>query len=377
MKILAIIPSYKPAYTYGGPIQSVSALNEALVHDGHSVCVLTSNANGTENLQVELNKPYNLNGVEVFYFQRWTGDHSNFSPALLMEAWKRVKKVDAVHIHAWWNLISIPAVLICILRGIRPVLSPRGSVTSYTFGYRHSFLKSWFHALVGKTLLKRSLIHVTSAQEANDVNTFIVNAEIHTLPNILDVKDPEERLDIDEKELSLIYIGRIDPKKNIEFIFDIAREKFNYPCRLVFIGEGPKAYLDSLKQIDSGNIRIHWLGPIYDDTKWKYISCADILMLPSKNENYGNVVLEALSQGTAVMVSENVGLKDYVLANQLGWVPGDTPDAWRKQLDRIYLNRSILQVIRHKAPECIKRDFDQKKILQAYINLYQSTKIGS
>ena len=58
MKILHIVPSYLPAYGYGGPIQSVHSLNKWLVKKGADVTVYTTNINGRETLDVPLGRRY-------------------------------------------------------------------------------------------------------------------------------------------------------------------------------------------------------------------------------------------------------------------------------------------------------------------------------
>lgn len=54
MRIGIVTGYYKPAYVYGGPARSVSALAEALVGLGADVTVLTTNANGSKRLNVPL-----------------------------------------------------------------------------------------------------------------------------------------------------------------------------------------------------------------------------------------------------------------------------------------------------------------------------------
>src|SRR6266496_3119649 len=81
MKILFIIPSYKPAYIYGGTTVVVSLLAESLASHGHQVTVYTTTANGKNELEVETGKEIIIDGVKVFYFKRITKDHSHISPA--------------------------------------------------------------------------------------------------------------------------------------------------------------------------------------------------------------------------------------------------------------------------------------------------------
>src|SRR3954454_18707741 len=93
MGILFITPSYKPAYCYGGPTISVSELAEALVAIGHNITVYTTTANGETELEVATEYATDVNGVEVYYFKRITGDHTHVSPALWRKLWDMQKKI--------------------------------------------------------------------------------------------------------------------------------------------------------------------------------------------------------------------------------------------------------------------------------------------
>src|SRR5512146_3137686 len=68
MKILHIVPSYLPAYGYGGPIQSVHNLNKWLVKKGMDVTVYTTNIDGRKRLNVPTCEEVVLDGVKVRYF---------------------------------------------------------------------------------------------------------------------------------------------------------------------------------------------------------------------------------------------------------------------------------------------------------------------
>ena len=68
MRFLFNVHGYKPAYRVGGPIHSVAALAEGLVAAGHSVFVATSNWDGTTTLDVDPEKVYDRDGVQVRYF---------------------------------------------------------------------------------------------------------------------------------------------------------------------------------------------------------------------------------------------------------------------------------------------------------------------
>ena len=370
MKLLFVIPSYKPAFFYGGPIRSIAALCESLVENGNEVNVVTTTANGEKELDVKTNYEYVINGVQVKYFHRWTKDHTHFSPALLKYIYFNVKKYDVIHIHSWWNLVTIPATLICRMKGMRPVLSPRGSITHYTIFHRKTGFKRFLHLIIGRKLLEGVFIHSTSVREDKEVADLIQNNRRYIIPNLLELPKKHFEFTLDNTKLRLVFLGRIDRVKNLEYLLEELNENVKVPIHLSIAGEGEVSYVDSLKQIVSPLYTIDWMGEVDGDKKFKLLAKMDLLVLPSHTENFGNVVIEALSQGTPVLISDNVGAKDYVLENALGWVVKTIPGFWAEKIHDIWKDKVSLPSFRQKAKACIERDFNHNSQFVAYLNLY-------
>jgi glycosyltransferase involved in cell wall biosynthesis len=219
LKILFVVPSYKPAYIYGGPIRSVAALCEALVKADHEVNVFTTTANGKTELEVIPGRDYNVEGVKVIYFKRQTKDHTTISFGLLQRVWTTCKEFDIIHIQSWWNFPTIFSVMVCRMKSLIPIISPRGSLIPYTFGYRHIRSKKWVHDIIGRRLLEYSIMHFTSIQEKEDAEKFMDIKKSFVISNILSL--PAQILaQKQETGIKLVFIGRIDPKKNLEFILE-------------------------------------------------------------------------------------------------------------------------------------------------------------
>ena len=68
MRILHVVPSYIPAWRYGGPIHSVHGLCKALARRGHEVGVATTNVDGDRDSDVPLAESVDIDGVGVHYF---------------------------------------------------------------------------------------------------------------------------------------------------------------------------------------------------------------------------------------------------------------------------------------------------------------------
>ncbi len=373
MKILHIIPTYKPAYIYGGPIFSVSLICENLVKAGHEVLMLTTTANGKEELQVPIGKTQTVDGVPTIYFKRWTKDHTHFSPALMWNVFVKCKKYDAVHIHSWWNIPVMVSVLLCWLRGVKPILSPRGMLSDFTFGENHSSIKGFFHNTIGKFLLKKTRLHMTAEAEQKECEN--IGADSFVLPNYIQLNSGKNLLkNSNEKKLfSLLFLSRIHPKKNIENLFK-ALKNVNFEFQLNMAGMGEEVYLSELKK-RAGELgianKVNWLGPVHGDEKFEIYAKADLLVLPSFNENFANVVIESLSAGTPVMVSGHVGLADYVKQNGLGWICGTDAEGIQETLETIFTDKNRLAEISKKAAEIIQRDFSPAELTKKYIAEYK------
>ena len=370
MKILIIVPSYKPAYVYGGPIRVVADLCESLVKAGQSVTVFCTSANGKIELNLVPGKKYDVNGVNVYYFSRIIKGHTNYSPQLLKSIRNEYRQFDIIHIHSWWNFIAIASAFFLSRRGVKPIITPHGSVSPYTFNSGRKWLKRFIHYTIGKKLLECSYIHSATEKEDKEIGFYVRNQDRYIISNLLDLPKEIYGIHSDANLLRIIFVGRIHPVKNLETIFR-ALAGITFPYAFYIIGDGEEKYVQELRARTMENRFIQWKGPLDGEEKFNLLAQSDLLVLPSFTENFGNVVFEALSQGTAVLVSEYVGSKDYVITNDLGWVSENSVDHWKAKLELVNSSKEKRQSIRLKAPGCIERDFKSQKLAAEYISMYQ------
>ena len=375
LKILCIVPSYKPAFIYGGPVRSIASLCESLVMKGQDVTVYTTRANGKKELDVEPGKAYNVDGVKVYYFSRQTKGHSNYSRGLFKALRDSASTFDVIHIHSWWNFIAVISASIAIKKGKLPVISLRGTMTSFSFTHRNKIIKEAFHQWIGKKLLQQCFLHVTSDEEKTKLQHFVDTARILCISNLLDLPKSVVGQHKDELFIKLIFIGRIHPVKNLEMLFQVLSELHSVPYQLQILGDGEPQYVHTLKSKTAHMPSIQWKGDIDGEEKFKLLANADLLVVPSHIENFGNVVIESLSQGTPVLVSDQVGNKDYVLKNNIGWVAPNEPQQWISALERIWSDLATRQQMRARAIQSVRRDFDKKEQVLPYIKMYEEVKM--
>lgn len=400
MKIIHITASYKPAYIYGGPIQSVGKLCEALgglAVSGEGlgiddVQVLTTTANGTKELDVKIGAPILIDGVNVTYFKRQTKDHSHFSLGLLSGLRKKIlrytqddsnnemskrqtpKAKFIIHIHAWWNLVSVLSCFGAKWYRVPVVLSPRGMLTSYTLGNRNSLFKRIIHKLLGKKLLEYCHIHATSEQEKKDILNIITPKSIIVIPNLVSFRFPVSSIHTSSKDtFRLLFLSRIEEKKGLEILFE-ALAKVNIPWLLTIAGAGKAEYVKSLK-LKAEELGIHqqitWIGQVPNEDKFNLLARHDLTALISYNENFANVVIESLSVGTPILISRFVGLADYVAAKNLGWITGLNIEEIKTEILSAYQDITKRKEIRTNAPLLVNTDFKDEALAKQYVEYYK------
>jgi glycosyltransferase involved in cell wall biosynthesis len=61
----------------------------------------------------------------------------------------------------------------------------------------------------------------------------------------------------------------------------------------------------------------------------------DVVVVPSYDESFGNTVVEAVSMGTPVVISEHVGVRDWVKENDVGEVLPLDVDSWARVIENL------------------------------------------
>jgi glycosyltransferase involved in cell wall biosynthesis len=373
MKILNIVPSYKPAYVYGGPVESIARLCEVLAQAGDEITVYTTTANGKTELDVQPGKEYIIDGVKVFYFKRETKDPLHFSFALLQNLYQHCRQFDVVHIHSWWNIPAMLGAFICNMRKVKTVFSPRGMLSDYIINNSNSRIKQFVHSTAGVSLLRSMTLHATSEAELAECTQVIPGWKGAVVPNIVAL--PELNIQKTKNDVfTLLFLSRIHPKKGIELLMEAVSKLGNEVC-VKIAGIGDENYINELKakaqELEIAG-KLKWLGWKNRDEKFEVLMQADLFVLTSYNENFANVVIEALHVGTPVLLTDGVGLSDFVEKNDLGWVTTTEAGAIKSSLEKAISDKEKRNKIIAVAPAIIKQNFSADTLIPKYKLLYSS-----
>ena len=139
-------------------------------------------------------------------------------------------------------------------------------------------------------------------------------------------------------------------------------------------GAGSDAYTQELHSLAAavGNAdKITWVGWQSGAEKFAFLAGLDLFALTSHSENFAIVVIEALATGTPVLISDQVGLSQYVRAHDYGWVTTLNPDELLATLRTALYDHARRQRISATAPALVSQEYEDRTLAQHYLDLYQ------
>ncbi len=217
------------------------------------------------------------------------------------------------------------------------------------------------------------VLHATAAAELAECRQIINGWKGMIIPNLIWLPTVEICKKQNEK-FTLLFLSRIHPKKGLELLFE-AMAGIMMPLCLQIAGTGDEAYITSLQQKAKAlgiENKIQWLGWKGREEKFEVLAQADLFVLTSYNENFANVVIEALYAATPVLLTEGVGLGAFVQQQGLGWICKTEPLSIKAALEAAIADKEKRYHITAIAPSIIKAHFSPAVLVPQYRQLYAS-----
>ena len=124
-----------------------------------------------------------------------------------------------------------------------------------------------------------------------------------------------------KKGINLLYMGRLEKEKNIDFLFYALKRllKANKDIKLLMAGGGyDELRLKDLARVMGLEKHVLFLGTYTDLQRPNILSLADIFVFSSVTETQGLVILEALSAGVPVVAVKRMGVAEVMEGNKGG-----------------------------------------------------------
>lgn len=386
MKILHITPAYLPAYRYGGPIESMHAINKWLVKKGVEVTVYTTNIDGPYNLDVPLRKVVFIDGVRVVYFKVSFLRTWFYSEDLRRALAKNMPNYDAVQITSVFLAASTLGAYYAKKYKKPYVISPRGSLMREPLLQKNAFIKKLYLFLFEKRNLRgAAAIHFTAPVEAEEyVRGGFPSKPSFVIPNGIDLEKFQSDVPpgmfrnkhhISPDKKIVLFLSRLNWKKGLDTLIPAFAEVVRHEPNAILIlaGGDDEGYKKIIEQwICEHHLEKHvlFVGMVQAREKIALLQDSQVFVLPSYSENFGMAVAEAMYLQLPVVITPGVGIAPLISGAHAGLVSKKNTHEVARALLQILQDPTRAREMGARGKALVQQEFALPKIAEKFIVEY-------
>ena len=315
-KILIIYDHFLPAWQAGGPVRSIAQLIDQM-SDEFTFYVLASAYDHKQNdilENIQLNQWCNWKNQASVYYQT-----NRKSSILQISSIIKEIQPDIIFINGLFSPVYNIKALIAAKRflkcrhNVKIILSPRGMLHTGALSQK-KFKKNIFlntFRIIG--LYKHISWHATDEKEVHFIRNKFRMPKIYIAPNFPKISDPLDSPIKKDGELVMGTLALISPMKNhLEILHALKFVHENIFWHIFGPLKDPaywKQCYEIIKQLPA-NIQVIYHGAIPPDQVSLALKKIQVFILPSKSENFGHAIFEALSAGKPVITSNTTPFTD-------------------------------------------------------------------
>jgi glycosyltransferase involved in cell wall biosynthesis len=116
-------------------------------------------------------------------------------------------------------------------------------------------------------------------------------------------------------DLVVLYVGRVAPEKNVPLAIQAYRgmQRIGASVRCVVVGDGPLR-----AALEAGHSDVRFCGVQTGEALAAHYASADVFLFPSETETFGNVTLEAMASGLAVVAYDYAAAREHITHGDTG-----------------------------------------------------------
>lgn len=302
----------------GGPTHVLREMTARLARLGHEITVVTTDSDGAGGRLSDAGFAPEVE-VELWPAQLRRSPHGSLRHALAMTQ----LRCDVAHVHGLFAVPVTFAMVALRLRKIPYVLRPCGMLDVYSLEQRRTLKRAWLALADRANIAGAAVVQASTEHEADAVLRLVPTANVRVLPQGVDAPPAPSGRRLHARPY-LLFLSRIAPKKGLARLVDaFAALAPNNDLDLVVVGpdeHGHRAAIEAQVAALGLGARVRFVGAARGIDKSDWFAGAEAFVLPSLDENFGVVVIEAAHLGVPIVVSDQVGLAPAVHAHHAGLV---------------------------------------------------------
>lgn len=364
MKVIEVSPTFPPSI--GGVETHVHLLTKALKAKGYDIEVFATSPNA-RRIAVD-----QVDGLKVSRFPSIAPFDTIFYSRQMTKALQEAD-VDLVHAHSFRSLPMLSAALARRRNKFKFVVT-----THLGFSKLGRAPYLLYNPVFGRMIFNRAeRILLVSRQEPEALPILKqYMGKVEMIPNGIEVGDEtlEEICDLKpERELRLLYVGRLEKKKGVDTAIEVLKRISDENVTLDVVGVGE--YSESLRNLVRAvklEERVRFHGRIDIEALVDLYRRSHILLLLSEYESFPMVIVEAMNAGV-VPIATRVGDVPYEIGEKAGFVvdyPVDM-DKVAGIIQELHQDRDRLRQTAEAGWNRVRELFDMKVIAERIGAVYE------
>jgi glycosyltransferase involved in cell wall biosynthesis len=364
---MVLVDRYLPGFRAGGPVRTLSNVVQRLGDEfNFSVLTRDRDVGDARPYATVASDQWNAVGKGRVYYA------STLSPRVV---WMALRDTcpDVLYVNSFFSPLSICAALLWRLRLIKAVplvIAPRGEFSPGALRLKW-WKKRTYLALVSRMRLYQDVVwHASTSDEQSDIRRVMgANVRIHVARDVgpsveseVPLTQTDETLQKRRGAVRLVFLSRISRMKNLHFGLALLSDLCGSVILDIYGPIEDTAYWRECERAAEGlppGVEVTYRGEVAPDAVVTILRQYHFLLLPTLGENYGHVVVEALTAGCPPILSDRTPWQD--LADPAaGWVLPLSAPHWR----------SALQA-------CVEMDNSSYEIMARAARLYSRKVLGS
>jgi len=373
-RVLIVYHSYLPSEFAMGPVSAIRYLIDCMSHD-YEITLLTLNHDFITGKKLFVNDHHVVSAdrVTIEYLPR-----GFCGLRLLLQRLREPH--DVLEIHSGFDRhLAIPALVLTrmgVVNGNRAFHSPHGVFLPIDMS-RGAFKKRLYCAIADIVNLYKNVVHLASSPgEVADIRRWHRRPQrIIEMPHFVDAHAGIQRVPPRSKPaqtLKIAFVGRIALQKNFLFAIEVVRA-LGVRSEMDVFGEGDPDYqpaCDIAIKAGTGLCKITLRGQVPQNELLEILANYDVLLHPTSGENFGYSIIEALSLGVPVLISDKCPWLDVEKFNA-GWmIAGSDKAAFVARLTQIFNMGSEWQALREGAIKYAREKVDNERSRKLRGQLY-------
>lgn len=371
--MLTLTGFYLPGYKGGGPIKTIKNLFDQ-AGDEITFKLITSDrdlGDTTPYTSVTCGGWNQVGKASVFYAQPGTTGYVQIARQLC------AKDYDVVYLNSFFSprFSFFPLLLAKALRQ-QVVLGPRGEFSEGALTLKSAKKRVFIKLFKLLGLHRGTVFQASSDYEAEDIRRALgPNVDIQVAEDIGAQEFADHLSSRTPGPLKSVFISRISPKKNLFAALEMLK---SVQQPLVYDVYGPiedqDYWLECEKAIAAlpPHIQVQHKGALNSDEVVKTLEKYDVFFFPTKGENYGHVIAEALCAGLPIVIANTTPWRNLQTLG-IGWdLSLNNPEAFSAALDELATMPAEDHLrMRQTVLTWAKNKFSQRDAIEANIALFK------